>query len=82
MKNIDIKIKTCRESIESLIKILKVIGTGVLVLIGLFGFIEEKFNIIVAQSIVAFTGFLILVIIFAIFRKYAIIEKLNLKERP
>lgn len=57
MKNIDIKIKTCRESIESLIKILKVIGTGVLVLIGLFGFIEEKFNIIVAQSIVAFTGF-------------------------
>lgn len=82
MKNIDIKIKTCRESIESLIKILKVIGTGILALIGLFNFIEEKFNILVAQSILIFTCFLILVIIFAIFRKYAIIEKLNLKERP
>ncbi len=81
MIHINEKIKECRESIESLIRMLKVIGSGILVLVGLFGFFEEKFNVIVAQSIIAFAGFLILVVIFAIFRKYAIIEKLNLKER-
>ena len=76
------KIAECRKSIESLITILKVVGSGILILVGFFGFIEEKFNLIVAQSIIAFSGFLILLIIFAIFKKHAIIEQLSLKGRP
>ncbi len=81
MKNIDVKIKECRESIDSLIRMLKVIGSGILVLIGLFGFFEEKFSTIVAQSILIISALLLVGVLFTIFRKFAIIERLNLKER-
>ena len=79
--NINEKIIECRKSIENLISLLKIIGSGILVLVGLFGFLEEKFNLIVAQSILFISAILLIGVLFGIFRKQDIIEKLNLKER-
>ncbi len=81
MKNIDIKIKECRESIDSLIRMLKLVGSGIIVMIGIYGFLKEEFSVLTAQSVLIVSSIILIGVLFAIFRKYAIIERLNLKER-
>lgn len=78
---IDDKIRECRLSIDSLFRLLKILGSGILVLVGLFGFFKEEFSIIIAQSILTISALILIGVLFTIFRKYVIIEKLNLKER-
>ena len=78
---IEKKIEECRKSIDSLVRLLQIIGSGILILVGLFSFLEEKFNLIAAQSILMISVLLLVGVLFGILRKHAIIEKLNLRER-
>lgn len=73
------KIDTCMKCIESLKGMLKIVGSGAIAIITLFVFFKEEFSPIIAKSLLLSVGLLIVLILFLIFRKYAIIEKINLK---
>lgn len=73
------KIDNCLKSISSLYGYLKILGGGVLAIIAMYSFLSEAFSVLIAKSILIVTGLMILFICFIIFKKHAIIEKLNLK---
>ena len=72
------QIENCLKTIESLKSLLKIVGTGALGMISLYFFFKEEFSQIIAQSLLASTGMIIIFILFLIFKRYAIIQQLNL----
>ena len=78
---IDKQIKECHKAIKSLKGFLQILGAGAISIVGMFVFFKEEFSPLSAQILIITLGCLILLNIFVIFRKYAIIEKLNLKGR-
>jgi len=80
VENINKKIDNCHKAISSFYKYLSILGTGVLAIIGMYSFLTKAFNVLSANLILLVAGVMILFICFTIFRKFAIIEKLNLKE--
>lgn len=80
MKNIQEKIDNCHKAIENLYMYLRILGTGVLAIIAIYSFLGKIFNIPMVNSMLVIAGTMMLFICFTIFKKFAIIEKLNLKE--
>jgi len=80
MQNINKKIDNCHKAIISLYKYLGILGGGVLTIIGMYSFLSKTFSVLSANLILLVAGVMILFICFTIFKKFAIIEKLNLKE--
>ena len=81
MRKINEKIDYCYKTISSLYTYLKVLGSGVLAIIIMYSFLSEAFSVLVANLILFVAGVMILFICFTIFKKFAIIEKLNLKDK-
>jgi len=75
------QINECHKVIESLKGLLKIIGSGSIAIIGLFVFFKEEFNATIAKTLLTSTGLIIILILFMIFKKYAIIEELNFKRK-
>lgn len=80
MIQINQQIKNCLKTISSLYTYLKILGGGVLAIVAMYSFLGEAFSVLMAKSILAVAGTMILFICFTIFKKLAIIEKLNLKK--
>ena len=80
MININKKIENCHKAIISLYKYLGILGTGVLAIIAMYSFLSKTFSVLVANAILIVAGTMILFICFTIFKKFATIERLNLKE--
>lgn len=72
------QINECHKVIENLKGLLKIIGSGSIAIIGLFVYFKEEFNETIAKALLVSTGLIIILILFMIFKKYAIIEELNL----
>ncbi len=74
----NMKIRNCLKVIESLKGLLKIIGTGSLGMVGLYFFFKEEFSVTIAISLLMSVGLLLVLTIFEIFKRYAIIQKINL----
>jgi len=74
------QIENCLKIISSLYTYLKILGTGVLAIIAMYSFLSETFSVLIANLVLAVDGTMILFVCFSIFKKYAIIEKINLKK--
>jgi len=72
------KIKECHKAIQSLERLLKIVGMGAIAIIGLFIFFKNQFSLIIAQSLVISTGLVILLILTMIYLRYGIIKEINL----
>ncbi|MFA6395880.1 MAG: hypothetical protein WCW84_07925 [Sulfurimonas sp.] len=73
------QISVCLRTIESLKGMLKIVGTGTISIVGFFFFFKSEFSVLAAQALLISIGSLIAFTIFEIFRKYAIIAKINLE---
>ena len=78
---IDKQINECRKTIESLKGLLIILSSGTGFIIAMFFFFKEEFSPIIAKTLLISLGLVLALVLFIIFRKYAIIEQLNLKGR-
>ncbi len=74
------KINNCLLVIQNLYVLLKIIGTGLLTTVGLYGFIKEEFSLSIAKVIITAGFVFLIIIILTLARKYYIIVQLNTKE--
>lgn len=74
------QIEICFKSIESLKGLLKIVGSGAIVVMGYFVFFKSEFNDLAAKTLLISIGLIIALVVFEIFRKYAIIARINLDE--
>jgi len=73
------KINNCLTMIDKLYIFLKIIGSGLVIVIGLYSFIKEEFSITIAKVLITLGFTVIVVIILTLARKYYTMVKLNTK---
>jgi len=74
------KIDNCNEAIASLYTYLKILGSGIVAIVAMYSFLSKAYSVLIANLILLVAGIMTLFICFTIFKKFAIIEKLNLKD--
>ena len=77
----DKRIEICLKVIEKYFTLLKILGVGFMAILGINDIVNEMFGKTIAYVSVIIVAVLISVVFLTIGKKFAIISKLNLKDK-